>query len=349
MYERISATSGRRGRSILKLITAAVIVCLGFILYGNIFKDDAVAPAIPPVTVVIPAEAGASRIATLLVEAEVIDMPRLFQVYVRLRGYQSKLRSGTYVFDRGTSIRRVVNWLVAGTQVSEIQITLVEGWTASQYAQALAQKLATTANSQNWQTEFMQQIQRPYQYEWLASKPQGVDLEGYLFPDTYRFNNTATPDQVITVLLNTFGQRVTADMQAEIVRQGKTLHQIITLASIIEREVQTPADRRLVADLFWRRLEIGMPLQADSTVNYVTGKKDPAISATDKAVDSPYNTYRYPGLPPGPISNPGLDTIIATINPEPNDAWYFLTTPEGEVIYSRTLAEQAAAKAKYLP
>jgi len=347
MYERVAAPAGRRWFKLIKIILIVVFFWLVSTSFWSIFHDSQPAPAVPQITVTIPAGASSKQISTLLTDAKVIDKAWLFLTYVRLRGYQNELQSGVYTFNEGTSIRRVVNWLVAGKQNAETKVTLVEGWTAAQYATVLSQALAG-ANAASWQRDFMNQLQQSYSYDWLASKPTGVDLEGYLFPDTYRFNNSATPTEVIKILLDTFERRVTPEMRTEITRQDKTMHQVVTLASIIEREVQTPKDRRLVADIFWRRLAINMPLQADSTVNYITGKKDPSISAVDRAIDSPYNTYRYPGLPPGSISNPGLDAIQAAITPEVNDAWYFLTTPNGEVIYSRTLAEQTAAKFKYL-
>lgn len=347
MYERATAPVDKRWFKLFKIILIVVVFWFVSTSYWSIFHNDRIIPNAPQITVIVPVGASSNQIFVLLTEARVIDKTWLFKAYVRLLGYQNKLQSGTYSFNEGSSIRLVVDWLVSGQQNAESKVTLVEGWTAVQYASVLSQTLAPL-NADSWQREFMSQLQQSYSYDWLASKPSSVDLEGYLFPDTYRFRKNATPNEVITVLLDTFDRRVTPEMKTEIVHQGKTLHQVVTLASIIEREVQTPKDRRLVADIFWRRLAVGMALQADSTVNYVTGKKDPAISIADRAIDSPYNTYRYPGLPPGPISNPGLDSIQAAITPETNNAWYFLTTPEGKVIYSSTLVEQTAAKFKYL-
>jgi len=126
------------------------------------------------------------------------------------------------------------------------------------------------------------------------------------------------------------------------------MHEMLTMASIIEREVRGDVDRKMISDLFWRRLDIGMALQADSTVNYVTGGKNPSISFVDRDIDSPYNTYKYRGLPPGPISNPSLSSIEAAIYPEQNNYFFFLTDPAGKVYYGRTLGEQGANRALYL-
>ncbi|MCH8049733.1 endolytic transglycosylase MltG [Patescibacteria group bacterium] len=127
-----------------------------------------------------------------------------------------------------------------------------------------------------------------------------------------------------------------------------TMHEVITLASIVEREVRSAEDMANVADVFLKRLDIGMALQADSTVNYVTGKDTPAISLDDREIESPYNTYKYPGLPPGPISNPGVAALQAVVNPSSNPYLYFLTTPEGEVIYAQTHEGHVENKAQYL-
>ena len=136
-------------------------------------------------------------------------------------------------------------------------------------------------------------------------------------------------------------------MRADIKAQGKTINEIITMASIIEKEVPHAEDMKKIAGIFYQRLNIGMAMQSDATINFITGKGTTRPSAEDLQVASPYNTYKYRDLPPGPISNPGLAAIEAAIYPEKNDFLYFLTTPEGQVIYSRTYAEHLAAKYKY--
>ena len=186
-------------------------------------------------------------------------------------------------------------------------------------------------------------------YDFLLSKPRNLDLEGYLFPDTYRIFRDASIKDVVQRTLNNFDQKLTPELRNEIERQGKTIHDIITLASILEKEVSTDYDRAMVADIFYKRIKIGMPLQADSTVNYVTGKSESRSTIIDTKTDDPYNTYKYKGLPPGPICNPSLSAIKAAIYPKANNYYYFLTTPDGQVIYSQTHDQHVAAKAKYYP
>ena len=120
------------------------------------------------------------------------------------------------------------------------------------------------------------------------------------------------------------------------------------MASLIEKEVKTPEDKKIVSGILWKRLENSIPLQVDATISYITGKKGDSVSIEETKIDSPYNTYKYKGLPLGPISNPGLESIIASIYPENSDYWYYLSTPEGKTIFSKTLEEHNIAKAKYL-
>lgn len=178
--------------------------------------------------------------------------------------------------------------------------------------------------------------------------PVGASLEGYLFPDTYRVAKKTPVESLVQKMLRRFEQKFPTSWRDQLQAQGHSVYQVVILASIIEKEVPDDADRAKVADIFWRRLKIGQALQADSTINYLTGKATPSVSAADLAINSPYNTYRYRGLPPGPISNPGESALQAAVYPSSNQYWYFLTTPDGQVIYSKTYAQHVAAKQRYL-
>jgi len=190
-------------------------------------------------------------------------------------------------------------------------------------------------------------------YEWL---PENISsLEGYLFPDTYRIFASSTPEELISRMLDNFDLKLTPEMEAEIDRQGQSLSEIISLASIIEKEAPISSaeggdkDAKLVSGVFWNRLEIGQALQSDATLSYLFDDNKPQHSGAELEVDSLYNSYKYPGLPPGPIGNPGLVAIKAAIDPTKTDYFYFLTpTDSREVIYSRTYAEHLQNKYKYL-
>ena len=181
----------------------------------------------------------------------------------------------------------------------------------------------------------------------LRDKPADVGLEGFLFPDTYRFFRDASTTDIVGKMLDNFGRKFDT-LRADLTASGKSVFEVVTMASIVENEVRGDEDRRLAADIFWRRLAAGMPLQADSTVNYVTGKSLPAVTAKDTEAASRFNTYAHRGLPLGPIGNPGLSALSAVLHPQKNAYWYFLTDAEGRVHYGRTLDEHNANKARYL-
>ncbi len=228
-------------------------------------------------------------------------------------------------------------------EVLEITMTIPEGKTMSQITRVLVAKhLASTSDEVN---NSAKDILEAHEFEWLR---ESVGLEGYLFPDTYRVYFKPQPKKVLKIMLTNFERKV-----IPVVEEGKDLspmkdlHSIITLASIVERE--SPAgERGRIADIFIRRLHAGIPLQADSTVNYVTGGNKPSLTYNETKIDSLYNTYKYRGLPPGPIANPGLAAIRAVLHPTSNEYWYFLSTKDGKIIYSKTLEEHNKAKAMYL-
>ncbi|MBI4122479.1 MAG: endolytic transglycosylase MltG [Parcubacteria group bacterium] len=153
---------------------------------------------------------------------------------------------------------------------------------------------------------------------------------------------------VVRKMVQNFDAKVTQDLRNEAARQGKNFYTVLIMASIIEAEVPHEEDRPIVSDIFWSRLAAGVPLQSDATLTYIIGGSRPALTNEELQIDSAYNTYKYRELPPTPIGNPGLSAIRAAIYPADTDYFYFLSTPEGETIFSRTLEEHNAAKARYL-
>lgn len=245
----------------------------------------------------------------------------------------------------------------------EQNITVIEGWNNGEIADTLQSKnLISPKDFAALEKSFDVSA-----YPVLASKPKSADLEGFLFPDTYTVfspsadlaTNTAG-SLIIKKMLDNFSQKFTAQMLADTQNQGKTVYQIIILASIIEKETgrnavtdeekqQLADERKIIAGIFYNRLNIGMALQSDATVNFITGKNTPAVSEADTKINSPYNTYLYKGLPPGPICNPSLSSIMAAVYATKSDYFYFLSDPKtGQAIFAKTNDEQAANKQKYL-
>ncbi len=262
--------------------------------------------------------------------------------------------TGTYLLYRGIENRRAERLARLQAQAAETSITLIEGWNKNQISDYLEKQNLFS------KSDFLAGLNKFDESQFpLLKRPTGQSLEGYLFPDTYRVPKQTTPDEVIKKMVTNFSSRLSSvgvtDPDAKY--NGLSLYQIITLASIIEKEsgghgstgntnLSLQDERNLVASVFYNRLNQGIALQSDATVNYVTGKETPAASAEDLQVNSPYNTYKYPGLPPGPICNPSLGSIKAALHPAESDYLYFLhKQPSGEVEFSKTLEEHNRQKA----
>jgi UPF0755 protein len=233
----------------------------------------------------------------------------------------------------------------------EKTIRVIEGWRNADIAKELVAQ-GLTSNE-----DFTKATWYDYsgQFDFLKDKPKGIDLEGYLYPDTYRVYASSTADDIIVKMLTNFDNKLTAQMRSDIKAQGKTINEIVTMASIIEKEApisyQTGKldDAKIVSGIFWNRIRSGQALQSCATLAYVLGVNKPQYSEADTRIDSPYNTYQNPGLPPGPIANPGILAITAAIYPIKTNYNYFLT-PSGskELIFARTYDEHLKNKNKYL-
>lgn len=297
-----------------------------------------------PIVFVVEEGSSVSSISKELHDQDLISNTFWFKVFTKLNGTARDLQAGEFELQKGMNYSSVID-ILTNAKYTDVQITIPEGYTLAQIGEIVIQEFDISI--QDW--EEMTGLDSPlelHQFIIDAQKPNDVNLEGYLFPDTYRFFEDATVEDIVTELLETMEEKIEENTIKS--PPGWALHDLITLASIIEREVRDPNEMAQVADIFLKRMEIGMALQADSTVNYITGKKTPGISLDDRDIDSPYNTYKYPGLPPGPISNPGLNALKAVSIPASNSYFYFLTTPEGDVIYATTHDQHVANKNQYL-
>lgn len=301
------------------------------------------------VTIAVADGQGLGEIATLVSKGGVVRSGTLFKVVATVSGRARNLRAGAYTFPPGQSLGAVLETLTAG-QTDERRVTLVEGWTAQQMGEALAKAGVVSAAdfSAAAQTTDTRTLWSDAAFDFFEGKPTSASLEGYLFPDTYRFKPAAPAADVVRRLLENFGTRVSAALRAQAAERGRTFFEVLTLASIVEREVAKEEDRRMVADIFWRRLARPMRLESDATVNYATGKDLPSPTLADTQVESSYNTYRNDGLPPGPIGNPGLQSIQAVLNPTPNEYFYFLSGKDGTTYFARTFEGHLQNKARYL-
>jgi len=243
---------------------------------------------------------------------------------------------------------------MAGATQQTGRLTFIEGWSRPEYAQVISNAglkgsifSTITASSTLWRDD----------YPLTSAVPTGNTLEGFLFPDTYQIDADSDELTLVSKMLANFERKVTPQMIQDMTKQNKSLYEIITLASIIEKEVPQAGDRKMIADIFWKRLEAGIGLQSDATVNFakcsrssdfINCEKTTRSTLADLQIDSLYNTYKYKGLPPGPISNPGINSIEAALYPTANDYYYFLTDLQGKVYYGRNLEEHKKNRELYL-
>ncbi len=299
------------------------------------------------------------QIGQSLESSGVIRSAWAFEWYVWLEGVTDKIQAGEYILNTGQKLDTTVNVITAGEVVSnEVKFQVLEGWTAAQVANYYTEIFAENLNqdAETLKESFLDAVSEDDSrniipgatYGFLIDKPETAGLEGYLFPDTYRVYNDATPAQIIQKMLDNFDAKLDDELRVKISQSRLSIYETVTLASIIEKEVRTDQDRKMAADLFLRRLESDMPLQSDATVNYATGKSELQPTIDDTKIDSLYNTYLHKGLPPGPICNPSLASIKAVVEPEPNEYWYYLNAPSGQTIFSKTFEEHVRNKNKYL-
>lgn len=285
-------------------------------------------------------------VASSLLEQGLIKNKTTFKLYAKIVGKQSRILAGQHSLDKSFGVKQILEILTTGGSIdNEFVITMIEGWRASEMAEYLSNKGIVTKD------DFMSEIKTSDwrdDYDFLENVDTKT-IEGFLFPDTYRIFTDATARDIVKKMLDTFDAKLTTQMRVDIASQDKTVFEVVILASIVEREVPQNEDKKMIADIFLKRIEAGIPLQSDATVNYVTGGGRAQPTYNDLDVESPYNTYRHRGLPPGPISNPGIGSIVAVIYPTSNPYYYFLTTlDDGTVMYSRTYEEHLNNKAKYL-
>ena len=292
-----------------------LLLFLGIFLWQGIFlpKDSSV---VEKKLFLIEKGQSLFQIAENLEKESLIKNRFFFDFYVLIRGAQNKLQAGEYSLSPSMDITEIAKKIISG-EVAKIVVTIPEGFTVKQIEERLGLKLP------------------------------GENLEGFLFPDTYQFPPRVSGAEVVKKMRDNFDKKFTP-YRNEVSGAGLTPFEIITMASLLEKEVKTKEDKELVSGILWKRLENKIPLQIDATITYITGQKTTKISKEETQIDSPYNTYKYLGLPKGPICNPGLESILVAIYPKDSDYWYYLSTPEGETTFSKTLEEHNYAKSKYL-
>lgn len=297
------------------------------------------------VSVTIPEGSGTKAIAKILEENGVISSAFGFTTYVKKEDAATSLKPGTYTFGPGevTNQQIVDSLLKGGRDENTINVTVPEGLTVLQTAELFTGKgMCTTEEFLNYAAS----MEIPYDYI-----PKGSDynqLEGFLFPETYNLGKDWGAKEIIDTLLKQFDKSWTDEMQAKADGMGMSVKDIVTVASLVEREAKIESERPLIAGVIYNRINAGMKLQIDATVQYALGEQKERLLYKDLEIDSPYNTYKYAGLPPGPIASPGLSCIDAALNPEASKYLFYQTSKEGDGshYFCETYEEHLAYRAK---
>ena len=294
-------------------------------------------PSGPPVRFTVPAGSGLSAVADTLEAREIVGSAGRFKLYARGKGAATRIQPGVYEVRRGTPWAEILRKLSTG-DVVRTRVVIPEGWTVQQIAPRLAQAAGVPADSALRLLQGTDAARR--------RKVPGPTLEGYLYPATYVFPLGTPVDRMVDAMVGRYRSVWTPALRARAQALGMDEREVVTLASIVEREAKVWSQRPTIAAVYHNRLRIGMRLQADPTVQYALGGNRARLlyRDIDSVADSPYNTYRRAGLPPGPIASPSAGAIQATLQPAAGDWLYFVARPNGTHVFTRTLAEHNAAK-----
>ncbi|MFA6039160.1 MAG: endolytic transglycosylase MltG [Candidatus Peribacteraceae bacterium] len=296
----------------------------------------------------IPQGSSVTAIADILKQKGVIRSPLAFRLSAKFRGVQAQMKAGTFVLRKSQSTSDVIGILTRG-HGEEASVTIPEGFSV----QDIDTLLAVQGITANGEITSCAQTCDFSTYAFLPSGTGQLDrggkLEGYLFPDTYFIvKDEFVPKFFLERQLNTFRKRVVEGLAEDLRTSKRSLHEIITMASLVEEETRTEEERPVVAGILWKRFDEGMGLGVDAAVRYAVNKPRDAITKDDLEVDSPYNLRKVRGLPPGPIANPSLSSIKAALHPKETAYWYYLHDGNGTIHYAVTNDEHNANRARYL-
>lgn len=325
---------GRMIWGLLAVIIVAVIVAAG------IFARDIVGVTVPngSATVIINEGEGMSEAAEAMKSEDIIEHPFIFKLFARFGGYAENIQPGTVTVNDKMSYGEILELLITPNR-NATRIVVPEGYEIRQIAENLCE-----AGVADWNRFYDALNNDTYDYRFLENLPARENkMEGYLFPATYEIPEGMSEHDIIDLMLRAFDAQFKDEYYQRAQELNMTIDQVMTMASIIERETDSETERAKVAGVFYNRINSGMKLQSCATVQYILGERKPVLSIADTKIDSPYNTYLYAGYPLGPICNPGLACIEAALYPENTDAYYFVKGNDGNHIFSKTYEEHLEA------
>lgn len=326
------------------LLLVAGSLAAALLVGGTWHSLTPIAPAGAPLMgFTVPPGSGVSAVGSGLQDAGLIRSAWAFRILAKVTASEGRIRAGSYAFSPSMGPREILRGLVSG-QAEQLRLTFPEGYSARQMAKVISQRGLGDAD------RFLELVadagRFADRFPWLADLPAGASLEGFLFPDTYQVGGQQLREEALIALMLSRFEQVGLSAWRNTSNPRLDLYRTVTLASIVELEAQSPPERPLIAGVFYNRLKLRMPLGSDPTVEYALGWKQGSrgLSYDDVKVDSPYNTYKNAGLPPGPIANPGLASLEATLRPETTAMLYFVARGDGTHHFSRTYAEHLAAQ-----
>lgn len=334
--------------AIIAAAIAILILAVGFTVYssglGPADKTDD-----EPITVNIPQGSGAMNIIDILDENGLIKNLTMAKIHMKIGGYDS-LQANTYIFSKDMGLKEILKAIDTGdfNYLSKNQVTLVEGSTLPQYAAAIAEKFPFTEEEilSVWNDKtYLSNLIDKYWFLTDEILQNGImyPLEGYLYPETYIIADENATIEEITDIILTMTDSKLSDRREDIKKSGRTIHEFLSLTSVVETESLFKKDRPIIAGVFINRLNEGMPLQSDITVLYALQEKRVDVTYKDIEVESKYNTYKYTGLPVGPVCSPSAPAMDDVLNYEKSDYLFFFAKEDGEVIYSKTFEEHQKA------
>lgn len=332
----------KRKNIFIPLLVVGIIFFMfsAFIYYESLFKPiggDEV-----PKVVDIPPGSSTQEIAKILRSDGLIKNEWFFILRAKALNSEGKMQAGKYLLNAGMTTDEIIKKIVLGkAQLDSVKFTIPEGFTVKDIANRLSDIGLVNKDKFLYETQ-----NGTFNYDFLKDVPQNRPdrLEGYLFPDTYQVRLGASEDDIIKLMLSRFEEVYKSTIKENAKNLGMTPDQIIIIASMVEKEAMVDSDRRLIAGVIYNRLKKNMKLQIDATVEYALGKHKDKLSYKDLEINSPYNTYMYYGLPKGPISNPGLKSIEAALNPAKHDYYYYVAKNDGTHIFSKTYTEHMKAQ-----
>ena len=328
-------------KRIAAMILVLMIVVISFVMLNSEKQPEEISQRGKLVQIKVKEGMDAAEISRRLEKAGIIESGFKFRILAKLKGYEDQLKIGSYNFTTGMTYDEVFTKLLAGAP-EIVTVTIPEGFTVKDIANRLE-----NLGIADYYT-FTQKAKDFAPYDYIERRKNTFyDCEGFLFPDTYEVTTDMSVDDILYMMADNFDYRLSRKMREQAQEKGLSIYELITLASIVEKEARYAEDRPIIAQVFFKRLSIGMPLQTDASLQYLMDAPKEDVSIADTQIDSPYNTYQHSGLTPGPIANPGLDAIEAVLNPASTDYLYFVADRSGHNHYAYTYDEHLSLVNQY--